>query len=244
MKFDEIDGCAVPSAIASEVREVKRRTGAALASCDRSDAAEGILNRNGKKTQEQLYSMFLAGTGNPANRPGQSTHERRSDGVAYPGPVGRLLRSWQVGQDWEISEVPAVIRAYAAIGWRAVLTYPGNPRERQHVNVVHKGREFKPFRVVKLGSHGVKVAYIRWALGFVHDPDTGRPYLKASQRLKALSSKEDRTFGRQLDAALKRFQRDWGQKPDGVYGRQTDAQLKTRVRARKRKNRDAKKGKR
>lgn len=242
MKFAEIDRCAVPQVIANEVTEVKRRTGATLNSCDRSDAAEAILNRNGKSTQEQLYLGFIRGLPgyNPANKPGQSTHERRNDGVAFRGPVGMLLPAWKVGQDWQPSEVPDILRAYAQLGWRATLTYPGNPRETQHVNVVSKGRDFVPFRVIRRGSRGAKVAYVRWALGFVHDPDTHKPYLPKSQRLKALTRKQDRTFGEQLEAAVKRFQRDWGQRPDGVYGRQTDAQLKSRVRARKRKNREKK----
>jgi hypothetical protein len=38
---------------------------------------------------------------NPANGPGQSTHERRNDGIAYPGPVGEQLEYWQVGMDWD-----------------------------------------------------------------------------------------------------------------------------------------------
>lgn len=246
IRFAVIDGCAVPSAIADEIREVKRRTGATLVSCDRSDEAEPILNANGKQTQEQLYNGFVRGLPgyNPANPPGRSTHERRSDAVAYPGPVGRKLKPYQVGMDWDIPHVRAVIKAFAELGWIATVTYPTSARERQHVNVRRKGREFVPFQALKRGSRGARVAYLRWALGFVHDPDTGQPYLSPRYRLKALSSREDRTFGGELETALRYFQSDWGHKPDGIYGRQTAAQLRTRVRARRQKNRAAKRPRR
>ena len=69
---------------------------------------------------------------NPANRPGQSTHERRNDGIAYPGPVGEQLEYWQVGMDWD--NPPAAMAAAHKLGWIATTTYPLSAHETQHVN--------------------------------------------------------------------------------------------------------------
>lgn len=238
MKFAEIDRCAVPAAFSQEVREVKRRSGATLVSCDRSQEAEPILRRNGKMSQRQLWDGWLHRRPgfNPANPPGRSTHERRNDGVAYPGWAGMPLRYYQVGMDWDIPHVHAVVRAFAQIGWTAVVTYPTSARERQHVNVRRKGRDFSPFKLLKRGSNGTRVGWLRWALGYVHDPDTDRPYLAPKQRVKALTKKEARHFGASMQDALKRYQHDHGQKADGVYGPQTSRQLHASVRFRKRKD--------
>lgn len=248
MKFDVIDGCVVPREIADEVREVKRRSGATLVSCYRGDKATGLLRRLGKSTQSYLYDAFrkrLAGVpgfgwANPANPPGASTHELFNDGVAYPGPARMPLAGWKVGMDWDIPHAQngSITKAFAQIGWTVTLTYPTSTRERQHLNARRRGRQWIPFRALKSGSSSARVAKLRRQLGYVHDPDTDAVYTTAhakDNKGHKLGAKADRTFGPELERALKAFQRDWQQKPDGVYGKQTHDQLQSRVRARSKK---------
>ena len=229
MKFEVIDACPVPAKLAPVVRRIKAKSGATLVSCDRSRAAEPLLRRHGKSSQAQLYQMFLNGTGNPANRPGQSTHERRNDGVAYRGPVGMPLRYWQVGMDWDIPHVQAVIRAARAEGFTASVTYPNSSRERQHVNFRREPRLRPVFRALKRGVISPRVASVRSSLELVRDPESRRPYLS-----RANAPRNRAFFDEGLYHALREFQRDHGQHDDGVYGVQTARQLAASVRFRKR----------
>lgn len=225
MKFEVVDGCPVPAQLADCVRRIKAETGATLNSCDRSQEAEPYLLRLGKMSQRQLYEGWtkrLPGF-NPANPPGFSTHERRNDGVAYPGPRGMPLRYWQVGMDWSSSE--EVIRAAARLGFTASRTYPRDAREYQHLNFRKEPRIRLP--ALERGSKGVRVARMARLLARARDAN-GRPYLDRGQRI----------FDEKVEAALRRFQADWGQKVDGVYGEQTARQLAVAVRA----GRNAKKG--
>lgn len=225
MHFEIIDNCPVPAKLAPALREIKRRTGATLNSCDRSTEAEPYLRRLGKQSQRQLWDGFRRGLPgfNPANPPGRSTHERRSDGVAYPGPVGRVLPYWQVGMDWTNSD--AVIRAAAQLGFTATRTYPTNPREHHHVNF-RKEPFVKVIPPLKRGSKGYRVARMAHMLAFVRDAQ-GRPYLERGQGI----------FDEKVEAALRRFQRDYEQAVDGVYGPQTARQLAVAVRAENQKRR-------
>lgn len=98
-----------------------------------ADRRLGVAERFGKSSQAALWSCWqrrLPGC-NPANPPGRSTHERRSDGVAYRGPVGRLLQWWQLGLD--VDGAPALVQWLNSHGYRAHRPYE-SPRERHHVN--------------------------------------------------------------------------------------------------------------
>ena len=106
----------------------------------------------------------------PANPPGRSTHERRNDGVAYPGPAGAPLPYWCVGMDW--SDAAAVVRAARGEGFTASITYPGNPREGHHVNFRKEPR--RPFRALRRGATGNAVLDLTRRLSFVHSPLDGR----------------------------------------------------------------------
>ena len=76
-----------------------------------SDRRKGVAERFGKKSQATLFvcAQALKNTGrcpsscsgdcNPANKPGQSSHELRSDASAFPGPVGRKLKWFELGLD-------------------------------------------------------------------------------------------------------------------------------------------------
>lgn len=54
--------------------------------------------------QKRLYDNYLAGKGPPANPPNYGTHRLKSDAVAYRGPAGRSLSTWQVGLDVETQQ--------------------------------------------------------------------------------------------------------------------------------------------
>jgi hypothetical protein len=71
-----------------------------------ADRRRGVPERFGHLSQAALYAGWIAHRAgfNPANPPGRSTHELRSDGVAYRGPVGRPLTWWQEGLDLDGSE--------------------------------------------------------------------------------------------------------------------------------------------
>ena len=227
MHFEIVDRCPVPVKLAAEIRKIKEMSGATLNSCDRSPQAEPYLRQHGKKSQRELYEGFVRGLPgyNPANPPGRSTHERRSDGVAFPGPVGRRLPYWQVGMDW--SDPGGVIRAAAQLGWRAVVTYPNNPREGQHINF-RREPILKVIPMLRRGDRGWRVVRMTRQLAFVASRETGERYLDRGQNV----------FDEKVEEALKRFQRDHHQMVDGVYGPQSAAQLASSVREWRRRRRE------
>jgi murein L,D-transpeptidase YcbB/YkuD len=233
MKFKELDGCPVPADIFPLMSVVGRKAHATLQSCYRGQdpEAQPILRKFGKKNQAQLYQMFLNGTGNPANKPGQSTHECRNDGVAYAGPVGMPLKSWQVGQDWDIPHVAAVVAEYRRQGVEATVTYPHSSRERQHVNI-RKAPKFKVFVNLKRGQRSPRVYSLRKNLAFVMDPEARKPYLPSSKRIGGGSSLY---FDDMMYHALREFQRDHGLKDTGVYDYRTAKQMAASVRFAKRR---------
>jgi GH24 family phage-related lysozyme (muramidase) len=223
LKFEVIDNCPVPAGLASAIHEIKRRTGATLNSCDRSADAEPFLKRckPAKMSQRELYEGFRLGRPgfNPANPPGQSTHERRNDGVAYPGPAKLPLAYWCVGMDWENAD--GVIEAAAALGFTATRTYPLSAREQHHLNF-RKEPKVRLLKPLRLGSKGYRVARMTQRLATVLDAE-GKPYLPRGQGV----------FDAVVEGALRRFQADWGQQVDGVYGQQSSRQLGVAFRAAK-----------
>lgn len=228
MKYVVIDKCPVPAELADEIKELKRLSGSVLSSCYRGHDAINLLRANGKMSQKQLFDGFRAGKPgfNPANPPGFSTHELRSDGIAYARARGSALDYWQVGMDFTNSG--AVVKAAAKLGWTATITYPGNPREGHHVNFRREPRAAKPFPILKRGDRGKRVDVLTNRLAFVLDPEKKKPYLDKRQSV----------FDETVEKALKRFQKDHQQKADGIYGRQTHRQLEGSVRVRKRRNAD------
>ena len=181
MRFAIIDSCPVPHRLAPALMRIKARTGASLNSCDRSPEAEPYLQRLGKMSQRQLYEGFRLGRPgfNPANPPGFSTHERRNDGVAYPGPRGARLPYWCVGMDW--TDAPAVVQAAKAEGYMAVVTYPSNPREGHHINF-RREPLFKPlFKPLQPGSRGPRVLMLTRRLSALVSPANHEPYLDGAR---------------------------------------------------------------
>jgi lysozyme len=112
-----------------------------------SDRRQGVAERFGKSSQARLFDCFerflalgkrcpadCGGNCNPANAPGASSHECFSDGTDAFGnrPAGTQLAWWELGLD--VSDNPALLRALAALGYKAKLTYPNNPKESHHTN--------------------------------------------------------------------------------------------------------------
>lgn len=100
-----------------------------------ADRRRGVAERYGRMSQWALYVAYwikrLPGF-SPANPPGRSTHELRSDGVAYRGPVGRPLTWWKLGLD--VSEADALRSVLAQLGYHAFRPYSAGS-EAHHVNL-------------------------------------------------------------------------------------------------------------
>jgi hypothetical protein len=139
-----IDGCPCPRPLYPILKKLKKETGCTYASIYRGTDAEALLNRYGKHSQAYLYAhQGTEGIG-PANPPGQSTHELRSDGVPYAGPVGRKLVWWQCGIDVDDAHVEALIAAAKRHGWKLYRPY-GSGSEYHHVNFSEKPSRWKAF---------------------------------------------------------------------------------------------------
>lgn len=112
---------------------------ATIDSIYRGDDAIPILNAHGKHSQGQLYRAWEKGEGakfgilGKPNPPGQSTHELRSDGVAYRGPIGRKLEWWQQGVDVNDSDVEHMILHARRHGWDLFQPYKSGV-EFHHLN--------------------------------------------------------------------------------------------------------------
>ncbi|GAC1406331.1 MAG: hypothetical protein NVSMB60_26140 [Mycobacterium sp.] len=119
MKFRIIQGCPCPESIAPYIALLARDTGATINSIYRGGDARQLLHAHGKHTQAEIHQS------NPgiSNPPGRSTHELRSDGVAYSGPVGRLLPEWCVGIDVNDGDVSRMMAHAMRHGWELKQPY-------------------------------------------------------------------------------------------------------------------------
>lgn len=212
-KYELIDCCPVPHKLAPILRVLKSRSGCTFTSIYRGTDSRDLLARCGKHDQAWLYANLPAGVANP---PGRSTHELRSDGVAYPGPVGRPLKWWQCGIDMNDSGVSSFIRAAADLGYVATVTYPQSRVEYHHVNL----RQNPYFaRILKEGSIGPRVAY----------------YTRALARMGIHLSHSHWHYDSNVAEAVRRFQgkgyvRKYHLAVDGVLGPHTAAALLTEYR--------------
>jgi hypothetical protein len=213
VEFAIIDNCPVPAQLADEIKAIKAESGASLSSCDRSPEAEPILKRCGKHSQRELFELHAKDPAhwNPANQPGRSTHERRNDGVAYPGQPGDQLEYWQVGMDW--TNPPAVMRAACKRGWIVTTTYPNSHGEAQHLNFRKEPEQADP--TLRVTNEGPNVKRMAGILAVIKSPVNHQPYLPEAFP----------HFGPQVETAVKRFQEEHHQKADGICGPQTWAQL-------------------
>lgn len=134
MRYLAIDGCACPRPLSPVLKKLKRKSGNTYNSIYRGEDAAALLHRFGKHTQAELFATLPAGVANP---PGRSTHELRSDGVPYPGPIGRKLKWWQCGIDINDSQVDHAIATAHSLGWTLFRPY-GSGVEYHHVNFAHR----------------------------------------------------------------------------------------------------------
>jgi hypothetical protein len=146
--FRVIQGCPVGKDIAPYIAISVGDARATVNSIFRGHDAVHILNKHGKHSQDQLFAAWIAyrdhgvylfgfspsNPPNPANPPGYSTHEEKSDGEAYAVTRGAWLARWQVGFDVNDGDVLPVIRAAAKYGWRVFQPYPGSRSEFHHLN--------------------------------------------------------------------------------------------------------------
>jgi lysozyme len=166
LHYAVIDDCPCPKPMYPLLRKLKEETGCVYQSIYRGTDVEKLLEKFGKHDQAWLFANLPPGTANP---PGRSTHELDSDGVPYPGPIGRKLVWWECGIDIDDAHVDAVIAAARKHGLTLFRPY-GAGVEFHHVNFAHKPSRWKAFfravfkpkvkpkgrRPSKLSEHGAE----------------------------------------------------------------------------------------
>jgi hypothetical protein len=222
------------------VAAISIRADAPINSCAREEAAEPFLRELGKMSQKQLFDCAQAfratgrcpdhchGNCNPANRPGQSTHERFNDGKAYLfWPPFLRIPVWARGIDVQIDRVPAFCAEARREGFSVTLTYPGVAREAQHVNFRKQPKiSLWKVRPLKAGATGPRVSLVVRHLWQIVDPQTREPYLAPSVRPGGRMTPP-------VVAAVKAFQRDHQQKADGEVGIHTIRAMRATLRLQK-----------
>jgi hypothetical protein len=141
--FVVIDNCPVPSRLADQVRTLKAEVpGATLNSCYRGQRAARLLHRLGKHTQAELYNGWVRRLPGylPANPPGFSSHELRSDGNPIYGPRGSKIPWWKVGMDWDDQWISQLQVAAHRHGWKLIRPYSSGT-EYHHVSFSRKPRK-------------------------------------------------------------------------------------------------------
>lgn len=101
-----------------------------------SDRRAGVAERFGHQSQAALYDGFRRGRPGflPANPPGYSSHELRSDGSRLFGRRGRKLAWFELGLD--VDQDTALVTRLRDMGVDARHPYD-TPSEAHHVNVLH-----------------------------------------------------------------------------------------------------------
>jgi lysozyme len=217
MKFEVVDGCPVPVEAAPLVHAAKQRTGETLNSCFRGVEARAILNAHGKHDQAYLYQGWLRRLPgfNPANPPGSSPHECRSDGVSPPGfRRGARIPAVLVGQDWG-PDAWRVVAAYRAMGVPAYHPY-ASAFERQHVGIASVPKKMPG--ALEEGVRDRRVTLLKRALHVCVRPKSGGKHYWPFPDRKP-------NFTPALAQAIRDFQHDHGLKPDGIVGHMTQVQI-------------------
>src|SRR4051794_25176233 len=112
--------------------------GIKIVSCYRASDADPILHAHGHHDQTEVYEGHEHGDPRfpyPANRPGGSTHEGKSDGVVYPWiPYGEDIPWWGIPVDLaDPDQADEVIRQASLRGWRVFQPYKSGS-EAHHLN--------------------------------------------------------------------------------------------------------------
>lgn len=135
-EFRTIQGRPCPKLIAPFIAILINDTRSTINSIYRGADAEAILHKHGLKSQRELYTDFVDKKPGalPANPPGFSTHELKSDGVAYKEVRrGQDLEWWMQGFDVNDSEVVAIENEAKKHGWQLFRPYPSGV-EYHHLN--------------------------------------------------------------------------------------------------------------
>lgn len=228
MKYELVDCRPVPAKLAPVLRTIKSRDSSIVfTSIERTQPAVDFARARGcsLSSQAELWNGWIRRLPgfNPANPPGFSTHERRSDGVAFPQWTrGIKIPYWAVGLD--NTNTAALIREASELGFLATLTYPSSPSEGHHVNfrrepVIHV------FKVLEKGDKGARVRHLTGRLSrlkLVHE--------KSGTYLNSPS----REYTENVERAVRRFQEDHHLEADGKYGPHTAAQLRVSIRRQRR----------
>ena len=226
-RFVEVAHCACPIELAPAVLQVIHVTGSAPLSLYRGQdpGAVTILHRNGKATQADLVAdprrFGVLGTPNAV---GTSTHELRSDGRAFPGPVGRRLDPVQCGQDWPDADVPRVLAVYRRLGCAPIQPYAGG-FERHHLCcTLPPRRGVDPLVVLRALplQPGDRSPFVRPLLTYLRRGEF------ISRAASASPAAAQATYTAAAVAAVQRFQRRVGLPHDGIVGPRTFAALRRR----------------
>lgn len=212
--YKVIDGCPVPEQLYPILSQIKREIGCSYNSIYRGTDARALLNQYGKHDQAWLYANSPPGVANP---PGRSTHELRSDGVAYSGPVGRKLDWWQCGIDINDSQVNQFMAQAKRHGWITFRPYSSGV-EYHHVNFTKAPKYVNPN--LQVGSRGGRVWMVTHRLCIALSPHTKKRYL----------DHRGLYFSKNLGNIVKQFQKDYHLTPDGVVGPSTSATLASAAR--------------
>jgi hypothetical protein len=226
-------GVVMPVQLAGVLHTIQADIGCEYVSCYRGEDAQALLNEHGLHDQAQIYQEYLDHEEpNPANPPGRSTHELKSDGVPYPGPIGRDLEWWQCGIDVDDAHVAAFISEARKHGWIAFRPYPSG-FEYHHVNFAKFPTIPNPFLPLSEGSKGVFVYVLQGRLDTL-----GYREVKQDRRKGLL--KRWGHYDTATDAAVRRFQADHHLTVDGVVGVTTWTTLKALAAAAERKAKQTK----
>lgn len=150
LKYAVIDGCPCPKPMYPILRKLKKETGCTYNSIYRGDDVAGILHRNGKRTQRELFEQLPPGVANPPDR---GSHILRGDGTI--GKLFSKLPWWRCGIDINDWEVPAFIAAAKNHGWEVHQPYPSGS-EFHHVNFRKKPSRWRAFYRNVFGKKKVK----------------------------------------------------------------------------------------
>lgn len=134
------------------------------------DRRYGVAEKYGKSSQKALYDGFVAGKPgyNPANPPGFSSHELKSDGNPLYGPRGSSIPKFKLGLD--VVSAPggdsqrivnflnghgyAAARPYAASNERHHMSFTKDPAE----NAKKRLRAYYRKKAVKTAKDSAKSA--------------------------------------------------------------------------------------
>lgn len=129
-----------------------------------ADRRQGVAERFGHQSQASLYSAFQRGTGNPANPPGYSSHELRSDGSAcYRTQRGGKLPAYMLGVDatdtGQGDSCAHLVSVLNSMGIKAIRPYPDS-REAHHFVIVQPFGRIAWAQLVRLAGRRHSRAWV------------------------------------------------------------------------------------